>query len=237
MTSEIRPSSIQSEFLVEIRYLPNAKVIDNRGKWAEEASKLMDLPEWGISENRLDVSNKDKTMGGFVAFRNAGFYIRNNPDHKLFQNKAIKFLRYFFGDPDFGETIYVERIGVRFRYGVPTSLSFDDLVKVISEKFVSISPQAITALDAKIIDNGVPLTLETPNGTINFNIGPMTLDELKVILKLDDNPSPVSFYIDLDYWTKPDNVLTTKDIINTIRNFSEENNGRYGSIENLILGE
>lgn len=237
MTDEISNNSIRSEFIFEIRYTPNPKIIDYRGKWAEEASNLMKVTQWGISENRLDVFDTNKLSHGFVSFKNAGFVLRENADYKYFEDKTIKFLRYFLEQREFGTPLNVERIGVRFRYVVPVTMQFDELVNKIFEKFLSVRPEAKKTLDAQIIDNGVPLTLKTPNGTINFVVGPMELDQLKEIIKVDDYSVPVSFFIDLDYWTRPMGKLDQANIFSIIRTFADENNQRYENLKKLVLGE
>ena len=37
---------IHNEFLLEIRYKPNARILDHRGDWAERISEHMRLPRW-----------------------------------------------------------------------------------------------------------------------------------------------------------------------------------------------
>jgi hypothetical protein len=48
-----------SEHVFEIRYRPNAKILDKRGEWAEKLSHELELPAWRIGANRLDVVNEE----------------------------------------------------------------------------------------------------------------------------------------------------------------------------------
>jgi hypothetical protein len=57
-----------SETVLEIRYRPNARVLDHRGAWAEIISAHMSLPQWNIVENRVDIHSKDKSQHVFVSF-------------------------------------------------------------------------------------------------------------------------------------------------------------------------
>ena len=62
-----------NEQIVEIRYQPNAKVLDWRGRWAETMAAKLELPHWRIVDNRLDIHDKDEDRHCFISFRNAGF--------------------------------------------------------------------------------------------------------------------------------------------------------------------
>lgn len=53
MTEENTYSS-HNEYIFEIRYKPNPKVLDLRGSWAEVITKRMEFEHWSISNNRLD---------------------------------------------------------------------------------------------------------------------------------------------------------------------------------------
>ncbi len=45
---------------LEVRYKPNPKILDYRGTWAELISNHMNLSEWKIIENRIDIYDKEK---------------------------------------------------------------------------------------------------------------------------------------------------------------------------------
>ena len=76
-----------NELLLEIRYSPNAKILDYRGTWAETVSKHMELSEWQIQENRFDVYDKQDTKRFFVSYRNAGGLIRNSTTRNYFSDQ------------------------------------------------------------------------------------------------------------------------------------------------------
>ena len=66
---------ITNENILEIRYKPNPKILDYRGTWAEALAQVMSVSEWRIDENRIDVSNKEKTLKAFASYKNAGAVI------------------------------------------------------------------------------------------------------------------------------------------------------------------
>ncbi|MGB9627770.1 MAG: hypothetical protein ACPL6D_03840 [Thermodesulfobacteriota bacterium] len=101
-----------NEHIFEIRYKPNPKVLDYRGSWAEAISEHMQLPDWRILENRIDVYNEKIGERALVGFRNAGFVTRNTPIKKYFPERTIKFFRYVLYLNGFGKILFVERIGV-----------------------------------------------------------------------------------------------------------------------------
>lgn len=116
-----------SEYVLEFRYRANPKVLDYRGTWAELLSKYMNLENFAITENRVDVFNKDQSMRMFVSFMNSGLILRNNTNHQFFSDKCEKFLRLIFEEKGFGDPIYITRIGVRFRCGFPYKGDFEEL--------------------------------------------------------------------------------------------------------------
>jgi hypothetical protein len=76
-----------NEHILEIRYKPNAHLLDFRGEPATSISQHMELTEWRIDENRVDVYSKDQAVRFFAAFRNSGAVMRNTSLADFFQIK------------------------------------------------------------------------------------------------------------------------------------------------------
>ncbi len=51
-------NDVISEAVFEIRFKPNPKVLDFRGVWAEQISKHMNLSEWRIDTNLIEIHDK-----------------------------------------------------------------------------------------------------------------------------------------------------------------------------------
>src|SRR6266404_4452269 len=96
-------TSDSTETVFEIRYQPNAKLLDHRGEWAEALAGHMSLPKWNILANRFDVFSADMTQHCFVSFRNAGMACLDSPTSNFFSDKAQRFFRQLIKFRDFGD--------------------------------------------------------------------------------------------------------------------------------------
>lgn len=220
MTNVI-PQSI-NDFLIEIRFSPNAKILDYRGQWAEAISQHMELSEWQIQENRLDIFDKEQARRFFVSYRNAGALIRNSSTRNYFSDQVNKFLKYLFEQKSFGDKLNVERFGVRGRFATAFSGSFEELLNLYSTKFITIRPEALKVINAKIVDIGMPIDFSTNNGNINSASGPMAKSQLSKIFDREKNLPEVALYFEFDYWVRPNVTIIAKDILNKTKTFSGE---------------
>ncbi len=167
-------SSDSTETVFEIRYRPNAKLLDHRGEWAEALAGHMSLSKWSILNNRFDVFADDKTQHCFVSFRNAGMVCLDSPTANFFSDKAQRFFRQLVKFKDFGDPLHVERIGVRHKLASPFEGTFDELVNRFHTRYVGLSPALIESFaDAHLVDIGAPLNFRDALGHFNTMAGPM----------------------------------------------------------------
>lgn len=225
-----------NEIILEIRYRPNAKILDYRGTWAEMAAKHMDMTEWRIVENRFDIHDKDMSRRGFVSYKNAGFIMRNSTLIDFFPNQANKFLRFMFTQRPFGNQLMVERIGLRSRFATEFSGEFSELLARYVEHLLTLTPKAREIINAELIDIGGPLDFKTAHGNINTVSGPMGKNQLKEFFKFEENPPDVAFFFDADYWIRPEKEMQSKDILETVRFFAHEDWEIYDRLVNLVMG-
>lgn len=228
-----------NEHILELRYKPNARILDFRGELAASISQYMKLAEWRIQDNRVDVESEDKTTRMFVAFRNAGTVIRNTTLQDYFPNQSTKFIRHLFTLEPLTEPVIVERIGVRSRFAIPSPFPFNELLKKFKEKMLNISQEALVAFNAELIDISAPLNFQTKSGNINTNSGPMEIEQLARFFGFvkKENLPKVALYLEFDYWLKPTTNLSTREIIDLIKLFADENWQRHEHIKSLILGD
>jgi len=228
-----------SEHTVEIRYKPNAKILDYRGTWAEAISKHMGLSDWGIIENRIDIFSKEKNMHGFVGFRNAGFVTLDAPTSNYFPDQALKLFKFLFGLDGFGDPIGVERIGVRYKFCTSFSGKFEELCNKYATKFLSITDKgkAVLGESVKLIDIGGPLNFVDGLGNFNTMSGPMAKKQMELFFKKHEDYPDIGLYFDIDYWRKPEKDMSGKDVTSVLKSFAEAAWSRHESIRNLILGE
>ncbi|MGV8026154.1 MAG: hypothetical protein AB2L18_06330 [Anaerolineaceae bacterium] len=223
-----------NEYIFEIRYKPNSKIIDLRGILTENISKFMGLSEWQITENRIDISNVENDLNIFISFKNAGLVIHNNPNNDFFLDQSIMFINYIFDQEPLITNQILERLGVRFRYLNPVNNSFDNLLKTYQERIVSINPKFKDLVDAQVIDIGNPINLQKNNGFINLYSGPMQEKQIRQFFRFENDVPKVGFYLDIDYWTQPQKKCTSVEINNLINKYSNENWDLHNKILNYL---
>jgi len=225
-----------SESIFEIRYTPNSKILDYRGTWAELVSHLMELSEWNITGNRIDVFDKEMNRRAFVSFKNAGVVIKNTPTKNYFPEQGNKLLRFLFKQEPFGDPLWVGRIGVRSRFATAFNGGFNDLLRLYMERFLSLTSGAKDVFAAEITDIGGPVNLHTNQGKINSNSGPMQKDQLKQFFDVEDELPEVALYFDLDYWKEPKELVEGKDVMKIVKSYAEEIWDIHERVRTLIFG-
>ena len=224
-----------NENILEIRFKPNPKVLDYKGSWAEILSVELRLPEWQIIENRADIFEKQKKERVFIGYRNAGFTCIDTPTANYFPDKSIKFLKILFTLEGFGNPVFIERIGVRYKSITPHDKDFDDLLDRYTSRFLKLTDEAAKALDAKMIDIGGSLNFVDKLGNFNTDGGPMAKEQMKKFINREGDYPDVGLYFDIDYWTKPKKVLNQTEIISIVKAFSTESWDRKNRICRIIL--
>lgn len=236
---ELSPDLWASEYVFEVRYQPNARVLDHRGKFADQLSRHMELPEWLIDTSRIDVFSKDEKTRVFVGFRNVGMVLMDSPSGEYFRAQSEKFLRWLFRQTEVGSNLNVERIGVRLRFGVSFNGTFEELLDRIATRYFQIPESARAAIgnEATLMDIGAVLNWKDKLGTFNTTLGPMVRKELSNQFKRgEENPPPeVGLYYDIDGFRKPNRELMGIEIVSSINKFVTEASERYQRIRDLIF--
>lgn len=230
------PSTV-NEHVFELRFKPNARVIDQRGAWAETLAAEMQLSEWNIVNNRVDVFARDQSARAFVGFRNAGVTYRDTPTADLFPDKAIKFLRLLCRLPGFEAKPFVERIGVRSKFGTGTTLTFSDLLTRFTTRY-SNPTAGVTAVfgdGSKLIDAGAPLNFTDRLGSANTMCGPMTAEQFVQFFAKDEGFPEVGVYFDIDYWQKPNRAMDEKEVASQLQAFAAESWAMNQRLVSLLL--
>ena len=224
-----------TEFILEIRYKPNPKVLDFRGSWAETLSAGLGLPEWGIIENRVDIFEKQEKERVFVGYKNAGFTCVDSSTANYFPDRALKFLKILFSLEGFGNILFLERIGVRLKSITSYTKDFDDLRDLYSSKFLNITEKGKEVLDGKLVDIGGGVDLIDKLGNYNTTSGPMIKDQMKKYINHKGEFPDVGFYFDIDYWTKPNKQIKNNDLLSTVKAFATECWNKKERINSLII--
>lgn len=235
--------AVTNEIILQVDYAPNPKVIDKRGEWAHRLSKFLDWKEWALNENQCQVFRTDKTALCHVAFRRCGCFHLDCKERKDFPDFARKFLQFICSFEDFGDPLTVERIGVRSQFLTPYDGTFDKLIAAMQRNVGGLTDAASKSLgsDMTVVDIAYPLNLRSSHGLLKTNLGPVTNIEAKhrhFPNRDEDDLPAVGIYFDADYAIKPDasaNVLTCKDICNTIDSFSQQSWDMQARFRNLII--
>ncbi|MBZ5632015.1 MAG: hypothetical protein LAO55_02700 [Acidobacteriia bacterium] len=227
----------QSQFVFEIRYKPNAKLLDCRGKSAESIAAHLGLPHWLIVENRLDVFDAEQTTRLFVSFRNAGYVQENPPTNHFFSDNCVKAFKFISTVDGFESPLSVERLGIRLRALTPFLGSMTELVNRYKARYYGFKSEAETALDGELVDIGGALNFKGKFGNFNTNGGPMPAEQAKSYFPKALELPDVGLFMDIDYWTKPNKAMTTDEITKTIRQFSTECIQKHARVADLILGD
>jgi len=227
-----------NEHVVEIRYKANPRVLDHRGTWAEMISENMQLPHWRIVENRIDIFSEEKDLHAFVGFKNAGIAANNTPTKNYFSDKAVKLLKFVFELKEFGDPIFVERVGVRSRFCTPFDKTFDELKENYATRYLQLTSEAIEAIgkSAKLIDTGGPLNFADKYGSFNTMSGPMVKKQFNDYFNHPEEFPDVGLYFDIDYFVRPGKKISGKEVIKHIKNFTSVSWDRYERVRDLIIG-
>lgn len=226
-----------NEFILEVRYKPNARILDRRGDWAERISEHMNLPRWRIVENRVDVFDDTGRNRAFVGYRNSGFNSHDVPTANYFPDQSLKLFRFLLKLDGFGSPFQVERIGVRLKAYQSFAGEFSDLVSRFGERYISLTEAARKILSGKLIDIGAPLNFADSAGNCNTNGGPMEQEQAAHFMNREPGDVPErGLYVDIDYWIMPNEQMSGDRVLERIQVFSKSAWEKQEAITRLVLG-
>lgn len=229
--------SIENECLFEIRFKPDPKLLDHRGRWAERISEHMKLDKWSISENRIDVFSEDRKSVAFLGFRNAGMVLSNVRSKDYFQNYTRNFLTFVLALESFGNRIFVERLGVRCKFADGFGGTFESLRNRFAMRYVRITDDGQAAIgdDAEIVDIGAPINFKDQVGTFNTMCGPMAQSQFPDFFDRKGTFPSVGLFYDIDYFELSKRNYECEALIARIGEFFSAGWDRHKRIRDLII--
>jgi len=227
---------VRNECIFEIRYKPNAKLLDHRGIWAEEIAQHLRLEHWQIVENRIDVFSEDRNTHAFLGFRNGGLTLLDVPNKEYFINYSKNLLAFIFGLEGFGDPVYIERIGVRCMFCTPYQGTFSELKDRFASRYLAITKQAMEAIgiDAKLKDIGAPLDFSDSIGNFKTMFGPMLNEQFGDFFTKKGEFPPVGLFYNIDYSSHPKINLKGSQVIETIGEFLDAGWDRHTRVRDLL---
>lgn len=234
-------SNALNEHVCEVRFKPNARIIDRRGEYAEILATSTGLPKWKVAASRVEVHDEEETRRGFFGHRNAGFEASQAPTHNYFADQAAKFIRTLVDLPGFGPTLNVLRIGLRSRFCIGVPGDFDELVRAYSLKVwdgeAAAKSLGLTGT-AKLIDVGTWMKLADDVGKFTLSCGPITDEEAaNQFPKRSATKFPeVNLYLDIDYFDDSVQTLDAKGLVRVIHALGSRSWQRAAEAAERILG-
>lgn len=201
-----------SNFLFEIRFKPNPIVLDNRGKWASIISNDLDYPVWQITENKIDFINSSKNEEAFLAYKNAGYKIINEVNNERYKKRSIELIDLIFSKEILGTEFQVERIGVRSIFCYRYQGEFNKLKDLFECNFVGLTKNAKDIFKASITDVSAVFDFSDEYGSFHIISGPMREKQIKEFLPKAETLPEIGLYFDIDYWRKPNKILSKDEI-------------------------
>lgn len=226
-----------NEQILEIRYKPNARILDYRGELAAAISEQLNLPRWQISRDRVDVFDETThRRRAFVSHNRLGFTVQDAPTPNYFGDKAGQFLRLISGIEYVGDRWEVIRLGVRARFLEPAEgVSFEEAVLRFLRRFSEVTPEAQEAIGADIEDFGLTLELRDELGWFKQQVGPMAAEQSTQILKDRDDYPDVGIYCDIDH-AKKNETVTANEAVRYLKATSQAAWNRRDRIVAVLLG-
>jgi hypothetical protein len=222
MAKDAKVDPRTNEIVTEIRFPPNARVLDHRGEWATILSEELDLKEWAIDENTVKLTNAAASRFVSVGFQNAVVMARDVETKNFFPDFAGKVIRKLFSFENFGPLILVRRLGVRSKYCTQFKGDFSELVRLLAQHYVAPTHSVVKTFgpSAKLVDIGAPLNFEDEQDFFNTNCGPMKRGQLRQFFQKNEGFPDVALYFEIDYFSRPDAKLKADDVIRDVSRFA-----------------
>ncbi|MDP3024134.1 MAG: hypothetical protein Q8O10_01210 [candidate division Zixibacteria bacterium] len=225
-------NAVISHHIFEMRFKPNARILDFPGQWTEYLSAEMNLPDWRIDITRMDLyDNKNQA---FLSFKNCGF-VSALPDTKnYFEDQASKFLRTIFKLKEFKSTP-VTRLGVRSTFLNPYPGDFKSLFEKYKSKVIKPADETMRALGGELIDIGVPLNFKDGDAYFNTMSGPMTSLQIKRFFPIIETVPEVGLFFEIDYFKENIGEPEVEQLVLILKTFSQRSWQKMESLSKLVL--
>ena len=197
-----------AEHVLEVRHEASGTFLDVRGYVADFIRREGFLPHWKIDANVVnfrDQSEKIGTEGAFVGYKSAGYVVLNPQTRNFFTDRATAFWKLLLKNGHY-QLPQPTRFGTRTMVFTPSSMTFDDIKKLMYEGLFS--EKARTLFGGKEADLQFTIELKESGFDVRIMGGPMHKDEAGKYFQLEsDHFKKCGLFLDIDYYTTTDLTL------------------------------
>lgn len=216
MPKKKKINQILSEHIIEIRFKPNANILDKRGEITTAlTSNIFD--QWSISDQQILLSSKENTkVQGSFSYKNTSFQTSYPNNTEFFLSHAENFIKSSWSSFPSNE---IARIGIRTRYIVPVK-DFKTAFDSYRKTFLGLNDKQIERFGGNLIDLGFPLNFVDGQNFFNVTTGPMEKKQFIQIFKEEDGEDFFAdgLFLDVDYFKQEFSPYTKqKDVINFMK--------------------
>src|SRR4051812_46883496 len=122
--SDGKEQFLPNDQTMRVVFKPNSRVLDCRGRWAKELADLLHVEHWVISENTITLSDEARTRRFVVGFNQVAITCIDTESADAIHLASQMVLDYLALQPEFGTSIFVNRLGVSHRFCTPFNQGF-----------------------------------------------------------------------------------------------------------------
>lgn len=186
------------EYLFELRYKPNPRILDKRGEIARALTNEK-LNFWSVNTNTVVLNPEgDENMEAIMSYQNISFRVNSPYDKKFFREQLALFLKSAWS---YLPTNEILRIGIRPKYLIEKE-SFSDIYEKYRHKFLGLSDEDVSEFGGSLIDVGFPLNFYEGPNYYDLVTGPLKKEQYKMFFKNFDETLEQGLFLDLDYYNK-----------------------------------
>lgn len=203
-----------NEHVIEIRFKPDARILDKRGEIANLLT-VNPFDQWNISTNKINFLSKDNpNLEAYFSFKNTGLISSYPNETKSFIEETEKFIKTVWNHFPTNE---ITRVGIRSRYVLPAK-DFKTMFDAYKEKFLGIKDDDLKKLGGDLIDLGFPLNFVDGENFFNIHTGPMEKKEFSNLVKNQDEIFDNGVFLDFDFFKEKFSPYTKqKDIVDFLK--------------------
>ena len=190
--------------ILELRFFPTHNFFDHRSAvldalYKDKRTKKKHFEHWRMSNNHIEVFDKDRKRAFFFSFRNCGFRCEDPPTANYFGEQLQKYLGLSF--EVLGEYIEgVQRIGFRSKRVIPV-IDPGKVRDALVKNFLRTESSFYKAVGATIEDVQLfPIVFKQGSNKFQVTTGPAKAEQLEDLWGKDANLPEQALWLDMDYY-------------------------------------